>query len=138
MSGFLIQSHFGSMGNFEVVVPSRAAGGLVHFWRNNDDPSFPWSGPTYFAGGLGAIDGVSLIESNFGSPGNLEVVAVANGQLNSLLAGFFMERSIHHPQHRWHCRWGTRTNSRYVWYARQLRSRRPLIFWRAHPLLAEQ
>jgi hypothetical protein len=82
MSGFLIQSHFGSMGNFEVVVPSRAAGGLVHFWRNNDDPSFPWSGPTYFAGGLGAIDGVSLIESNFGSPGNLEVVAVANGQLN--------------------------------------------------------
>ena len=41
MSGFLIQSHFGSMGNFEVVVPSRAAGGLVHFWRNNDDPGFP-------------------------------------------------------------------------------------------------
>jgi hypothetical protein len=81
MSGFFIQSRFGSQGNFEVVVPSRAVGGLVHFWRNNDDPSFPWSGPTYFAGGL-TIDGVSLIQSNFGSPGNLEVMAVANGQLN--------------------------------------------------------
>jgi hypothetical protein len=61
MSGFFIQSRFGSQGNFEVVVPSRAVGGLVHFWRNNDDPSFPWSGPTYFAGGL-AFDGVSLLQ----------------------------------------------------------------------------
>ena len=73
MSGFLIQSHFGSMGNFEVVVPSRAAGGLVHFWRNNDDPSLPWGAPTVF--GLGLQFGFpSLIQGNFGSPGNLEVV----------------------------------------------------------------
>ena len=80
MSGFLIQSRFGVVGNFEVVVPA-SSGGLVHFWRNNDDPSFPWSGPTPFGGGLGNIDGVSLIQSNFGSPGNLEVVASVGGKL---------------------------------------------------------
>jgi hypothetical protein len=81
MSGFFIQSRFGTQGNFEVVVPSEASGGLVHFWRNNDASGFPWSGPTLFGGSFGNIDGVSLIQSNFGSPGNLEVIAVANGQL---------------------------------------------------------
>jgi hypothetical protein len=68
----LIQSRFGTQGNFELVVNS-ASGGLAHYWRNNDDPSFPWSGPTAFAGQ--ARFGIpALIQSNFGSPGNLEVV----------------------------------------------------------------
>jgi hypothetical protein len=70
----LIQSRFGTKGNFELVVPS-AGGGLMHFWRNNDDPTLPWSGPTLFGASLGQVDGVSMIESNFGSPGNLEVIA---------------------------------------------------------------
>lgn len=74
----LIQSSFGTQGNFEVVV-ARASGGLSHYWRNNDAPGFPWSGPTNF--GSGSVRGVSLIQSNFG-PGNLEVVAVTpTGQL---------------------------------------------------------
>lgn len=74
----LIQSSFGTKGNFEVVV-ARAGGGLAHYWRNNDAPGFPWSGPTNFASGN--FRGVSLIQSNFG-PGNLEVVALtASGQL---------------------------------------------------------
>jgi len=74
----LIQGSFGTKGNFEVVV-ARAAGGLTHYWRNNDAPGFPWSGGFNF--GSGNIRGVSLIQSNFG-PGNLEVVALtANGQL---------------------------------------------------------
>jgi hypothetical protein len=81
MSGFFIQSRFGNQGNFEVVLPERRAGGLVHYWRNNDEPTFPWSGPSPFGTGLGEVDGVSLIESNYGSPGNLEIVAVAGGQL---------------------------------------------------------
>jgi hypothetical protein len=82
VSGFLVQSRFGSQGNFEVVVPARSQPGIVHFWRNNDDPSFPWSGPTAFGGALGNVDGgVSMIESNFGSPGNLEVVAVVGNNL---------------------------------------------------------
>ena len=74
----LIQGSFGTKGNFEVVV-ARAGGGLSHYWRNNDAPGFPWSGPTNF--GSGSFRGVSLIQSNFG-PGNLEVVALtASGQL---------------------------------------------------------
>jgi hypothetical protein len=84
MSGFLIQSTFGNMGNFEVVVPSRTGvqHGLVHYWRNNDDILLPWSGPTRFGEDIAYI-GASLIQSNFGSPGNLEVVAVDN--LNRLV-----------------------------------------------------
>ncbi len=77
----LIQSRFGRKGNFEVVAPV-ASGGLAHYWRNNDNPSLPWSAPTFF--GAGQFDAVSLIQSNFGSPGNLEVVARAGDQLMSL------------------------------------------------------
>jgi hypothetical protein len=76
----LIQSRFGAQGNFEVVVPA-ATGGMAHYWRNNDDPSLPWSGPTPFGSSLGKVDAASLIQSNFGSPGNLEVVASASGQV---------------------------------------------------------
>ncbi len=75
----LIQSRFGTKGNFEVVVPS-SDGGLVHFWRDNDDPRQPWHGPTSFGRSLGMVDSASLIQSNFGYPGNLEVVASVGGQ----------------------------------------------------------
>lgn len=77
-SGFLIQSTFGTKDNFEIVIPN-PAGGLSHYWRNNDAPGFPWSGPTNF--GSGNFTGAALIQSNFG-PGNLEVVAAtSSGQL---------------------------------------------------------
>jgi hypothetical protein len=76
----LIQSRFGQQGNFELVVPS-AGGGLIHYWRNNDDPSLPWSGPIPFGGSLGVVDAVTMIESNFGSPGNLEVICQTGGEL---------------------------------------------------------
>jgi hypothetical protein len=65
---------------FELVVPL-ADGGLAHYDRNNDDPSFPWFGPNVFANNLGTFGSVSLIQSNFGSPGNLELVANDEGQL---------------------------------------------------------
>jgi hypothetical protein len=68
----LIQSNHGRKGNFELVVPL-VEGGLAHFWRNNDAGGFPWYGPYRF--GSGTLDAVSLIQSNFGSKGNLEVVA---------------------------------------------------------------
>jgi len=70
----LIQSRFGSQGNFELVVPL-GSGGLAHYWRNNDDPTMPWYGPFPFGQGLGNVDAVTMIQSNYGSPGNLEVVA---------------------------------------------------------------
>jgi hypothetical protein len=75
----LVQSRFGRQGNFEVVVPL-ASGGLAHYWRNNDAGNV-WSGPAPFATSLGRIDAVTLIQSNFGVPGNLEVVARAGEQL---------------------------------------------------------
>jgi len=77
----LIQSRFGASGNFELVAPAQG-GGLAHYWRNNDDPSYPWSEPT-FGGGLGTVGEVTIIQSNFGDPANLEVIyqAGTEGQL---------------------------------------------------------
>ena len=75
-----IQSKFGTKGNFEFVVPL-AAGGLAHFWRDNDNPDLPSHGPVVFGSSVGKIDAVAMIESNFGSPGNFEVVARAGDKL---------------------------------------------------------
>jgi hypothetical protein len=79
-SGYLIQSIFGARGNFEMVIPM-SSGGLAHFWRNNDDPALPWNGPFPFAAGLNVAGPVSLIQSSFGDPGNLEVLARAGDLL---------------------------------------------------------
>jgi hypothetical protein len=68
--GFLIQSNFGTQGNFEVVVPNMA-GGFGHFWRDNDAKGV-WHGPDHHPGAL--ISGTSLIQSTFGTTGNLELV----------------------------------------------------------------
>lgn len=76
----LIQGHFGKKGNFELVT-GNAYGGLAHIWRNSDDTSFAWKEATTFASGIGEVAGVSLIEGNFGSPGNLEVVVNGGGTL---------------------------------------------------------
>jgi len=79
--GFMVQSTFGKKGNFELVVP-HASGGLAHCTRENDDPpAFPWRGPTVFGAELGHVDAISLIQSNFGFPGNLEVVARVGDRL---------------------------------------------------------
>lgn len=90
----LIQSKFGNRGNFEVVTPM-ASGGLAHYWRNNDDPWMPWNGPSRFGQGTGQYDAVALIQSNYGDPGNLEVVARAGDQLVS----FWRESA---PDFAWH------------------------------------
>ncbi|MEO6845328.1 MAG: hypothetical protein ABI184_09150 [Ginsengibacter sp.] len=76
----LIQSHFGKQGNFELVVPLQA-GGLVLYWRNNDDPQQPWSAPLSFAQSLGQVQAVTMIESNYGTPGNFELIALSGSQL---------------------------------------------------------
>src|SRR6201993_4055322 len=69
----LIQSCCGNKGNFELLTPM-ASGGLAHYWRNNDDPSVPWFGPIRFGQEAGCFEAVGMIQSNFGDPGNLEVV----------------------------------------------------------------
>lgn len=75
----LVQSRFGKRGNLEVVVP--VLDGLIHLWRNNDDPTMPWSAPAPFGAGIGLVDAVCMIQSNYGAPGNLEVIARLGEQL---------------------------------------------------------
>jgi hypothetical protein len=76
----LIQSKFGQLGNFELIVPL-SAGGLAHFFRDNGDPALPWKAAPVFGQGSGVMDAITLIESNFGTPGNLEVIARTGGRL---------------------------------------------------------
>jgi len=70
----LRQGRFGRQGNFELVAPSEFDG-IVFLWRNNDDPGMPWSGPWVFGQDLGPVDDLTMIQSNYGSPGNLELIA---------------------------------------------------------------
>ncbi len=77
----LVQSQFGRLGNFEVVAPS-AAGGLIHFWRNNDAYGFPWSPPRPFGTELGHVDAVTMIQSSFDR--HLEVVARVGDRLYAM------------------------------------------------------
>ena len=83
-SSFMTQGRFGHRGNFEMVVPL-TAGGLAHFWRDNDDPALPWNGPIPF-GSSDSYDAVTLFQSNFTSSGNgagnLEVVARSGNRLD--------------------------------------------------------
>jgi hypothetical protein len=68
----LIQSRFGRQGNFEVAIPM-LGGGVATFWRDNDN-GMTWHGPDRQFAGFGPVDAVSLFESNYGSPGNLEMM----------------------------------------------------------------
>ena len=78
----LIQGHFGAKGNFEGVAPTVSLGvppgnPIVHFFRKNDDPDLPWGVSTEFGAGFSntdRIEALTMIQSNFGSPGNLEVI----------------------------------------------------------------
>ena len=73
----LIQGRFAAdqgHGNFELLVPLAAAG-LAGLFRENNAPGVPWETSAIFGQSAGRIDAVSMIQSNFGNPGNLEVVA---------------------------------------------------------------
>ncbi|MDD1757273.1 MAG: hypothetical protein LUQ22_00885 [Methanotrichaceae archaeon] len=89
----MIQSNFGNKGNFELVVP-QSSGGLAHYWRDNDDIHLHWYGPFMFAMNIRKVEGVSLIQSNFGEPGHLELMAQVDGHL-----AFFWRDSG--PDFRW-------------------------------------
>jgi hypothetical protein len=89
----MIQSTFGNKGNFELVVPL-ASGGLGYYWRDNDDAHLHWYGPFMFGMNTGQVEGVSLIQSNFGNPGHLELVA----QIDGCLAFFWRDSG---PDLRW-------------------------------------
>jgi hypothetical protein len=90
----MIQSRFGAKGNFELVTPV-ASGGMAHMWRNNDDAAQPWSIGAYLGQSLGTVDAASLIQSNFGTPGNLELGA----REGSALQMFYRDSG---PTYTWH------------------------------------
>ncbi|MFD0768979.1 hypothetical protein ACFQZ1_08680 [Bacillus sp. CGMCC 1.60114] len=80
-SGYLVQSIFGTKGNFELVVPQ--GNKLKHYYRDNDQPNYPWSltASQPKSGGVGFVQSnptsVTLIQSNFkgdGYTGNLEMI----------------------------------------------------------------
>ena len=76
----LIQSRLGIRGNFEVVVP-RVGGGIAHYFRNNDSRTLWWSSETVIDGSIGNVDALCLIQSSYGSPGNLEIVVRKGNKL---------------------------------------------------------
>jgi hypothetical protein len=86
-SGNFIQSRFGRQENFELLVP--VGGRLVHFFRANDEPGLPWHKAAELPNSAGTAS-ATLIESNFGSPGNLEVVA----RLGDGLVFYFFDGAV--------------------------------------------
>ncbi|WP_437279528.1 alpha/beta hydrolase [Sorangium sp. So ce375] len=77
-SGFFLQC--ASRGTLELVLPAADAPfGVEHHRR--DEASGPWRHVATFASGLGPVEAVSLIQSNFGDPGHLEAVVRAGDRL---------------------------------------------------------
>ena len=68
----VVSGPFGRSGNLEAVVPL-AGGGLVHLWRDNDDPEQPWHLASRYPGPK--IDAVALLADPRGAEGELEVLA---------------------------------------------------------------
>ena len=61
--------------------------GLSHFWRNNDLPNWPWSGPNHFDETLDSpavFDDVTLIHDSFG----------LNVRARTQFAGFSLSRRM--------------------------------------------
>lgn len=86
----LIQSTFGAPGNpgnFEALVlesnpahPDFPPYNLVHYWRDNSTPGFPWNKSVVVSSS--AIGPATLVQSTFhaaGKPGNFEVLVAEEG-----------------------------------------------------------
>ncbi|MFJ5921682.1 hypothetical protein ACIQF6_03625 [Kitasatospora sp. NPDC092948] len=78
----LLQSRFGRRGDFELIVPAGLGDGLLFDRRDNDHPDQPWGTPLQFGRAAGQVDAVSVIQSDFGAPGNLELVARVRDSLH--------------------------------------------------------
>jgi hypothetical protein len=80
-AGSIVQSRLGNNGDFHVVVPWMAGGGLVHWSRDNFNPALPWSGGTMF--GDSNYIGAAVAETDYTSHPpttvkNLDVAAVTS------------------------------------------------------------
>lgn len=79
-SGFFKQGNLGkTRGNFELTIPKPGIG-LEHYFRDNDDPTLKWYGPTLIDPANSSS--CCLIQSTFGDSGNLEIVARCNNHLH--------------------------------------------------------
>ncbi len=100
----LIQSTFGSAGNYELLVPMN--GVIAHFWRDNSAPGYPWHRAPDMAVpiGGGQIERVfptevAFLQGNLGAPGfpgNFEAVVrmtpiLDPGGTNSYLAHYWFD-----------------------------------------------
>ena len=70
-----IQGNYGAPGNFEVVVRTKD-GRLNHWWRMNGAP-WTWTDGGRFGANV-EFSGPSLIQTHYGTQGNLELVCVLN------------------------------------------------------------
>jgi hypothetical protein len=82
MVNYLIQSNFGTEGNFEVVRSIR--GNLQHSYRDNDNSELLWNPTDTFASGVTNPDESALIQSRFGRKGNFVVVVPVGGSQGGL------------------------------------------------------
>ena len=70
-----IQSNYGAPGNFEVVVATSDQK-LNHWWRDDINPGFQWHDGGTFGSNV-AFSGATLVQSQFGTQGNFELVCTA-------------------------------------------------------------
>jgi hypothetical protein len=78
-------------GQLHMVVPL-TDGGFAHFVRASG-VSAPWQPMPPFGADAGIAASAALIQSNFGDPGNLEIVAVMGEGNNAFLAHFWLGSS---------------------------------------------
>ncbi|WP_437327359.1 alpha/beta hydrolase [Sorangium sp. So ce381] len=94
-SGFFLQC--ASRGTLELVLPAADTPfGVEHHRR--EEASGPWRHVATFAGGLGPVEAVSLIQSNFGDPGHLEAVVRAGDRLAAFWCAPSSEPSWSEPR----------------------------------------
>jgi hypothetical protein len=102
-SGSFIQSHFGTKGNFELLVSDSDENGFAQFFRENDVDGLPWRGPftidnTAEGNPVGRVDAISLIQANnFGTPGLGDLNVIVRSGDNLKL--FWQEDRGTHPWH---------------------------------------
>jgi hypothetical protein len=75
--GFIQSRRRGSRGNFEVITPVDG-GGVMHLWRNNDDPSFVWS--TRSLDEAAELHAATAFESGLRPDGSRDLVVFGFGQ----------------------------------------------------------
>jgi hypothetical protein len=78
---------------------------LGAYFRENNTPGFPWETSAIFGQNAGLIDAVTMIQSNFGDPGNLEVIV----RTGDTLQFFFRDSG---PQFLWSGPFGLSADSK--------------------------